>query len=64
MTITKTMTIGEILRKNPEKATVLMQFGMGCIGCPSAQSETLEEAAMVHGMDADKLVEALNGEDA
>ncbi len=62
MKITKRMTIGEVLRKQPEKASILMQFGMGCIGCPSAQSETLEEAAMVHGMDADQLIEALNKE--
>lgn len=58
--ITKDMTIGEILNKKPEAASILMSFGMGCIGCPSAQAETLEEAAMVHGMDIEKLVEALN----
>jgi len=54
------MTIGEILRANPKAAQVLMGFGMGCVGCPSAQMETLEEASQVHGMDIDKLVDALN----
>lgn len=56
----KDMTIGEILRTNPMAAPVLMESGMHCVGCPSAQGETLEEAAMVHGMDADKLLEKLN----
>jgi hybrid cluster-associated redox disulfide protein len=37
-----------------------MEFGMGCVGCPSAQSETLEEAASIHGIDIDKLIEKLN----
>ncbi|WP_346980762.1 DUF1858 domain-containing protein, partial [Clostridium perfringens] len=44
--ITKDMTIGEVIRKMPTAAEVLMSFGMGCVGCPSAQAETLEEAAI------------------
>jgi len=39
---------------------VLMSFGMGCVGCPSAQMETLEEAAQVHGMDINEMLDALN----
>ncbi len=54
--ITKEMTIGEILRANPNVAPVLMEAGMHCLGCPSAQAESLEEAAMVHGMDIDDLM--------
>ena len=53
---TKDMTIGEMLRKNPEVAPVLMSAGMHCVGCPSAQAESLEEAAMVHGLDIDALM--------
>lgn len=60
MMITRDMTIGEIVRSNPSSVEILMSFGMGCVGCPSAQAETLEEAAMVHGMDIEKLLEALN----
>ena len=41
-------------------AYILMQEGMHCIGCPSAQGETLEEAAMVHGIDADLLIAKIN----
>lgn len=59
MTITKDMTIGEILRANPNVAPVLMSAGMHCVGCPSAQGETLAEAAMVHGMDIDTLMAAI-----
>lgn len=49
--ITKDMTIGEIVRADMSKAEILMNFGMGCVGCPSAQAETLEEAAEVHGIN-------------
>ena len=57
--VTKDMTIGEILRANPNVAPVLMAAGMHCVGCPSAQGESLEEAAMVHGMDIDALMKAI-----
>ena len=55
--ITKDMIIGDILRSNPEAAPILMEAGMHCVGCPSAQGESLEEAAMVHGMDINALME-------
>lgn len=58
--INKDMTIGEIIRENPLNASTLMDFGMGCVGCPSAQAETLEEAAMVHGLNLEDLLDALN----
>ncbi len=54
--ITKDMTIGEIVRTNMDVVPVLMNAGMHCIGCPSAQGETLEEAAMVHGINIDELM--------
>ena len=54
--ITKEMTIGEILRTNPNVAPILMEAGMHCLGCPSAPAESLEEAAMVHGMDINDLM--------
>lgn len=58
--ITKDMTIGEIIRVKENAAQILMNFGMGCIGCPSAQSESLEDAAGVHGLDIEELIKALN----
>lgn len=54
--ITRDMTIGEIIRINEDVIPVLINAGMHCVGCPSAQGETLEEAAMVHGMDVDDLM--------
>lgn len=60
MKITKDLTIGEVVRNFPKTPAVLMGFGMGCVGCPSAQAETLEEAAMVHGMNLDNLLAELN----
>lgn len=60
MEITKDMLIGELIRKRPDTIEVLMRFGMGCVGCPSAQMESLEEAAMVHGLDLNTLMAALN----
>lgn len=57
--ITKDMTIGEILRTAPDVAPILMEAGMHCLGCPSAQAESLEEAAIVHGMDVDGLMDKI-----
>lgn len=57
--ITKEMTIGEILVKKPDVVPVLLDAGMHCLGCPSSQGESLEEAAMVHGIDIDSLMKAI-----
>ena len=59
--IEKTMTIGELLAEYPDKADLLLEAGMHCLGCPASQAETLEEACGVHGIDVDELVEKLNG---
>lgn len=56
----KDTTLGEVLRTNPHTQTVLMGFGLHCFGCPMAQMETIEEAAMIHGVEADLLLEKLN----
>ena len=60
MEIKKEILIGEKKKKKPESIGTLMSFGMGCIMCPSSQMESLEEAAMVHGIDPNMLVAALN----
>lgn len=60
MTVTKDMTIGEILRVDRRCAEFLMQIGMHCLGCPASQAETLEEACMVHGVDCQSLVDDIN----
>lgn len=58
--VTKSMLIGQLLKLNQDIAGVLMRAGMHCIGCPSAQMESLEEAALVHGIDVDILVQQIN----
>ena len=57
--ITKDTLIGEALRLKPEIAPVLMGMGMHCLGCPASQGESLEEAAMVHGMDVEELMKEI-----
>lgn len=54
--VSKDMLIGELIRLDPNVAPILMRAGMHCLGCPSAQMESLAEAAMVHGLDVDVLV--------
>ena len=61
MRITKNTTIGQLLEMDPEMGNILTNIGMHCIGCPSAPHESLEQAAEVHGMDADDLIEDLKG---
>jgi len=58
--ISKDMLIGDMLREDISIAPILMAAGMHCIGCPSAQAESLEEACMVHGMDCEQLVANIN----
>lgn len=61
-TITKDMTIAQALRVDQNIIPVLLDIGMHCLGCPSAQGETLEEAAMVHGIDPDELMERIQAQ--
>ena len=58
--IEKTMLIGDLLDKYPEKADLLLEAGMHCLGCPASQAESLEEACDVHGIDVDELIKKLN----
>lgn len=58
--ITKDMVIGQILQVDRGLIPILMQSGMHCLGCPSAQMESLEDACAVHGTDVDALVKQMN----
>lgn len=58
--ITKDMIISDIIAIDSNLIGILMGSGMHCIGCPSAQGESLEEASMVHGIDPDAITDALN----
>ena len=57
--ISKDMTFGQLLEQYYEKCPKI-EAGMGCIGCPHSQMESIEEGAMGHGIDPDLLVEKLN----
>mgnify|MGYP000824428469 FL=1 len=56
MEITKATTMGEMLQYDMGIAYVLMEAGMHCVGCPSSIGESLEEACMVHGLNADEVM--------
>ena len=58
--ITKKSTIGEVLNMNIETARFFMEIGMHCLGCPASQGESIEEACMVHGVDADAFLAQVN----
>lgn len=58
--ITKDMTIGQLINVKPDCAPVLLEIGMHCLGCPASQGETIEEAAMVHGVEVEELLAKLN----
>ena len=62
MKFNKDTKIGEILEVAPEKADILIEIGMHCLGCPASQMETLEEACEVHGIDVEEVVNKLNEE--
>ena len=60
MTVTKETIIGEILDHAPDTAPLFIEMGMHCLGCPASRGESIEEACMVHGTDADALVQKIN----
>ena len=61
-TITKDTIIGDILDMAPQTAPIFLSIGMHCLGCPSSRGETVAEACAVHGVDVEKLLEAVNAE--
>ena len=58
--VTKDTMIGELLQIDEGVAPILLNIGMHCLGCPSSQMETIEQAAMVHGIDSGMLVDEIN----
>ena len=58
--VTKEMLIGELINLDVNIVPILMSAGMHCVGCPSSQMESLEEACLVHGLDSDMMVGAIN----
>lgn len=60
MTVTKETLIGDILDHDVQTAQFFFEIGMHCLGCPSARGESIADACMVHGTDADALVKKIN----
>ena len=60
MEVTKEMTLGDVLKADRGTARIFMEFGMHCLGCPHATSESIEMACAAHGANADELVHQLN----
>ena len=60
MTVEKNMTLAQVLTADRGTARIFMEFGMHCLGCPHATAESIEEACMAHGANADELVQQLN----
>ena len=58
--VNKSTMIGELLQIDENVAPILLNIGMHCLGCPSSQMETIEQAAMVHGIDPDMVVDEIN----
>ena len=58
--VTKDITIDQLMRIDPEVGPILMSAGMHCLGCPASLAESIEEAAWVHGIDSDDLLDAIN----
>ena len=58
--ITGDMIIADIIQVDHDLIPILMENGMHCVGCPSSQGESLEEACFVHGMDVDNLLSEMN----
>ena len=59
-TITRDMSIGQVLEINRETAPIMMEYGMHCMGCPFSMMESLEMGCAAHGTDVDELVNKLN----
>ena len=60
--ITKDMTFAELMMKDKGAAEKLSKRGLFCGGCPMAQFETIENGALAHDVDIDKLIKELNNE--
>ncbi|MFW3145276.1 MAG: DUF1858 domain-containing protein [Thermoplasmatota archaeon] len=59
-TITKDMSIAEVIQKHPDLIPIFIQHGLGCLGCAMASFETIEQGALAHGMDVKALMKDLN----
>ncbi|MBR2622196.1 MAG: DUF1858 domain-containing protein [Clostridia bacterium] len=60
MKVTKDSIIGDVLDAAPDTAVFFFEIGMHCLGCPASRGESIADACLVHGTDADALIEKIN----
>ena len=60
MNVTKDTLIGDVLDFDVETAQFFFEIGMHCLGCPHSRGESIEDACIVHGTNADELVKKIN----
>ena len=60
MKVTKDSIIGDVLDAAPDTAIFFFEIGMHCLGCPASRGESIADACLVHGTDADALIEKIN----
>lgn len=58
--ITGDMLVGQEMAQFPQAVDALYEQGMGCIGCPASQAESINDASAVHGLNPLDVVAALN----
>ena len=58
--VTGETLVGEIVTQYPEAVEILFSIGMHCLGCPASRAESLADACAVHGIDADRVIDAIN----
>ena len=60
MVVTKESLVGQVLDFDVNTAELFFEIGMHCLGCPASRGESIADACMVHGTDADALVKKIN----
>jgi len=58
--VTGETRIGDLLQAYPRAAEVFTRHGLGCMVCLGASMETVEEGALMHGVEAEVIVKELN----
>jgi len=55
--IDKKINIAELIDRVPESVDIMMEYGLGCVGCMASGGESLEEGAKAHGLNNEEIEE-------
>jgi len=50
--VTKDMIIADVLKKYPDVAVIMLEYGLHCVGCHANIYDSVEAGSASHGMDA------------